>query len=401
MTSISPTQDIRRVGLCIDPLDVLFFRDGRPFDAASRAYGGLPLPRTIAGSLRTALLQRNGFDFSKLQQGSPGSSPLSAATTRETLIGLGAPGWILATRFRGPWLALRERSGSALIPLLPSPATLLWSKSCKEWCRLYPWTQGLPGWTDKEILPLWHRKLGDPKHPGGYLTLPGIFAFLRGEEPDKKTEWFDENDLFGYDDRTGIRVDAETLTAARGQIYGARFLSLRPRVKKEGCGNEFEVLLYAEVILPAEAPQSDHQLVDGPIPLGGEGKYAGVKTLDEPVGWACPDLPGQHDRSLWLLATPGIFGERAVEGRQSTPADRPDAIHPPAKLRAAASLHPQAVSGWDIAMNGPRPTRFAVPTGSVYHVEGDFRPPGGSLCASQELAAEGWGFALRGVWNHG
>ena len=228
MTSISPTQDIRRIGLCIDPLDVLFFRDGRPFDAASRAYGGLPLPRTIAGSLRTALLQRNGFDFSKLQQGSPGSSPLSAATTRETLIGLGAPGWILATRFRGPWLALRERSGSALIPLLPSPATLLWSKSCKEWCRLYPWTQGLPGWTDKEILPLWHRKLGDPKHPGGYLTLPGIFAFLRGEEPDKKTEWFDENDLFGYDDRTGIRVDAETLTAARGQIYGAASFHCAP-----------------------------------------------------------------------------------------------------------------------------------------------------------------------------
>ena len=68
-------------------------------------------------------------------------------------------------------------------------------------------------------------------------------------------------------------------------------------------------------------------------------------------------------------------------------------IRPPSFARAA-SLHPQAVSGWDIAMNRPRPTRFAVPAGSVYHVEGDFRPPGGSLCASQELAAEGWGFAL-------
>ena len=65
---MSPTTEpgVARVGLCIDPLDVLFFRDGRPFDAASRAYGGLPLPRTIAGALRTALLASEGFDFAAL-----------------------------------------------------------------------------------------------------------------------------------------------------------------------------------------------------------------------------------------------------------------------------------------------------------------------------------------------
>ena len=218
MTSISPTQDIRRIGLCIDPLDVLFFRDGRPFDAASRAYGCLPLPRTIADSSVRPYSSGMASIFRNCNKGAPAAA-LFQQPPHARRSSVWRSGWILATRFRGPWLALRERSGSALIPLLPSPATLLWSKSCKEWCRLYPWTQGLPGWTDKEILPLWHRKLGDPKHPGGYLTLPGIFAFLRGEEPDKKTEWFDENDLFGYDDRTGIRVDAETLTAARGQIY--------------------------------------------------------------------------------------------------------------------------------------------------------------------------------------
>ena len=43
----SQAQQTRRVGLCLNPLDVLFFRDGRPFEAASRAYGGLPLPRHV------------------------------------------------------------------------------------------------------------------------------------------------------------------------------------------------------------------------------------------------------------------------------------------------------------------------------------------------------------------
>ena len=59
----SQAQQTRRVGLCLNPLDVLFFRDGRPFEAASRAYGGLPLPRTFAGALRTALLQQAGFNL--------------------------------------------------------------------------------------------------------------------------------------------------------------------------------------------------------------------------------------------------------------------------------------------------------------------------------------------------
>ena len=52
-------------------------------------------------------------------------------------------------------------------------------------------------------------------------------------------------------------------------------------------------------------------------------------------------------------------------------------------------------------MNGPRPTRFAVPAGTVYCVEGAFTPASGSLCSDAELVQEGWGFALRGVWNDG
>jgi CRISPR-associated protein Cmr3 len=100
---------------------------------------------------------------------------------------------------------------------------------------------------------------------------------------------------------------------------------------------------------------------------------------------------------MWLLATPGIFG-----GRNGHPwADRPDAIRPPARLRAAASGNPLAVSGWDIAMNGPRPTRFAIPAGAVYYVDGAFGAVNESLCCDDELVHEGWGFALRGVWNNG
>ena len=42
------TQNADWLGLRLEPLDTLFFRDGRPFDAAARASGGLPQPQPLA-----------------------------------------------------------------------------------------------------------------------------------------------------------------------------------------------------------------------------------------------------------------------------------------------------------------------------------------------------------------
>jgi CRISPR-associated protein Cmr3 len=137
-----------------------------------------------------------------------------------------------------------------------------------------------------------------------------------------------------------------------------------------------------------------HELFTSPIPLGGEGRQASLRVIDATT-W--PRVATVDGRSIWLLATPGIFGGGGSHAR----ADRPDAIGPPARLCAAASGNPLAISGWDIAMNGPRPTRFAVPGGAVYYVEGAFDPVNESLCCDDELVQEGWGFALRGVWNNG
>ena len=393
------------LGLCLDPMDVLFFRDGRPFDAASRAYGGLPLPRTLSGALRTAMLASESFDFAKLRDRSQTGSDGGRPTTRELLKDHGAPDWILDARFRGPWLVLAfEEPGDtrcqAPLPLFPVPATLARLDCGKDkpgkWSRSRTRQGTPPGWTDPGLRPLWRSGDREAKHPGGYLTLGGIRRFLEDGEPDDD-QWYRDDELFGYDVRTGIGIDAETLTTASGQIYGVRMLALRHDVPIKGRdGLRARVVLYEEMILPESTPARDdltHRL-SRPIPLGGEGRHAALKVV-EAVKW--PDVAADGDRSLWLLATPGIFGGRDGHRR----ADRPDAIRTPARLAAASSGSPLAVSGWDIAMNGPRPTRFAVPAGAVYCVEGAFAPAGGSLCSDSELVQEGWGFALRGVWNDG
>ena len=58
----------QRLGLRIDPLDVLFFRDNRPFNVGMRGVGDLPLPQTLAGALRTHVWRQLGLNFDRLSE---------------------------------------------------------------------------------------------------------------------------------------------------------------------------------------------------------------------------------------------------------------------------------------------------------------------------------------------
>jgi CRISPR-associated protein (Cas_Cmr3) len=58
----------QRLGLRIDPLDVLFFRDNRPFNVGMRGVGDLPLPQTLAGALRTHVWRQLELNFEHLAE---------------------------------------------------------------------------------------------------------------------------------------------------------------------------------------------------------------------------------------------------------------------------------------------------------------------------------------------
>jgi CRISPR-associated protein Cmr3 len=210
-----------RMGLRLDPLDTLFFRDGRPFDAATRASGGLPLPQTLAGAVRTYLLARAGFDLTGFA-GERRANPTENA--RDVLLRLQAPRDIVEMRFRGPWLALAE--GATVEPLLPVPATLAVDGDSKGWYRSDPLAARLPGWND-EMLPLWRRSGPDAKRAEGFLTRAGVTAFLKGGEPGTD-DCLAPRDLFDFDQRTGIEIDSGTLTAKEGRIYGISLLAWIP-----------------------------------------------------------------------------------------------------------------------------------------------------------------------------
>jgi CRISPR-associated protein Cmr3 len=280
-------------------------------------------------------------------------------------------------------LALAD-SNNAVEPLLPVPASLAVGGEEKAWHRSDPFRGRLPGWRDNDDLPpLWRKHGPDAKRAEGFLTPAGINAFLAGGLPGKE-DWLAAGDLFDFDQRTGIEIDAGTLTASEGRIYGIRLLALRPRVERRGPHRDKKVCLYAEVL----GTGAGELAFPDPLPLGGEGRHVRVCGLDRLPLWKQPERVG--DRSLWLLASPAFLpGPRALP-----------VVPPPARLVAAASGTPIGVSGWDVARGGPRPTRFAVPAGSVYFVEGPFTPPQDSCCADPEDVAQGWGFVLRGTWNY-
>lgn len=359
------------VPIFLEALDVLFFRDGRPFGAAAHGTSGLPAPQTLIGALRTALLEAAGCNFERLRGHGDFAAAVAAACPAEYHA-------IARVAVRGPWLARRPGGAAAPVePLVPVPATLHTPKKPADGavCCLAPLRAGtqLPGWTPIEagLRPLWLKQAVTTKPAEGYLTLAGLDAFLNNE-PVPATAIVSRTNLYEFDHRTGIGVDPDRLSAQESLIYGASFLAL---AKDTG--------LYAEVNLP---DQRVRKLFEGvkTFAFGGEGRRVRLEVLGQPVGWPRPRRTG---KPCLLLTTPALLQQRW------RPAQLPGLV-------AAAVPGAVAVSGWDLARRGPKPTRFAAAAGSVYFLEGPVDGlPVESLSDHPDDRQAGWGCYLKGVWS--
>lgn len=333
------------VGLSLDPLDVLFFRDGRPFGAASRVTSGLPTPQVLAGAVRTALCERHGIPF------------------RDALTS-----WVGRLRFRGPWLS-RVSDSVPLDVLLPVPATIHTGKKgmgdAVHLLKVLP--EGLLPW--KPYRPLWLKGQDNTEPATGFIDSPGLTEFLNGQKPTKGS-LRKVDDLYGFDHRTGIVVSPDQFTTEEGEIYGISFLAL-----KKGIG------FYAEVVVPEGQDKSVFDGI-GLLAFGGEGKRVGVRVMPQPFEFPKSSAGGSHQKKMVLLTTPCLDHEGGIPKKLQ------------GKIAAAAVNSPVAISGWDMAKGGPKPTQFAAPAGSVYFLNTNDPPPN----LTDEL---GYGCTLTGVWNDG
>ncbi|HWP39772.1 MAG TPA: type III-B CRISPR module-associated protein Cmr3 [Tepidisphaeraceae bacterium] len=372
------------VGLCLEPLDVLFFRDGRPFMAGTEhMVSGLPLPQTLAGAIRTALLRAAGCDFRRFGDAQKNGAAFADAVQQSCEQ---AHHWIGEVIVRGPWLARRRNGTESVEVLVPVPATLHREKHDRDQLhRLLPLKEGqLPGWNPSDyqraLRPLWLRHLPATEPASGYLTRNGLEQFLRAEQVDARYIVTPEA-LFALDHRTGIGINSERLVAEESQIFGRGFLALNPGFREGKRDESLTVFLYAEVAMPTGGCL---ELFDGikTLPLGGEGRHVLVHRV-APFSWPVVK-PNDRQKPLVLLTTPCAFEAgwkpRAFSGL----------------LVSAAVPGSLAYSGWDLARGGPKPTRFAVPAGSVYFLNEDWS---GRLAENEEDHRQGWGCFLKGVWH--
>ncbi|HVC96168.1 MAG TPA: type III-B CRISPR module-associated Cmr3 family protein [Pirellulales bacterium] len=445
----------RTIGVVLDPLDVLFFRDGRAFDAASTVGGGLPMPQTLSGAVTSALLRQYGADFDTLAE----QAKQHCDWPNAVRAACPAAAWIADVQVRGPWLARRVaefariqasdpemrartlaspatshvnpvtvaefariQAGTDVEPLVPAPASLHAPKKGRagELRVLKPLaSDALPGWEATRSdgsppRPLWScgREPSEPAR--GYLTQTGLRAFLAGNAV-AGAELLGPEKLYQFDHRTGIEIDSDRLTAAESQIYGARFLSLARGVRFDDSDAtvKYDIVFYAELRLPVEAPSAADPL-DGidSLAFGGEGRRVALQTM-KPFDWPSALPLSAKPKSFLLLTTPGMFAGRwkpAVLGE---------------RIVAAAVPGDVPVSGWDMALGGPKPTRFAAAAGSVYFLDGEFdhvaefariqasggAPTSGTIAGSAAPesalslsddprdARQGWGCYLKGVWT--
>lgn len=344
--------------ITIHPLDLLFFRGGRPFGAGLPGVSSLPTPQALLGLIRTLLLERNNADLSKMR---------GIADTQQAFAAAGCP-WLASVSVRGPFL-LHEQRGM----VFPAPASLAFVQAADapEPRLLQPLKSSVPGWVPPlpNARPLVLQGARVKERPQ-WITSEGLKQVLEGTPPEG-AHLLKSRDLFELDERTGIGIDPATLATQEGIIYTARKLALRP-----------PVCFYAEIHgLPSG--QERHFAKESLTPWGGERHHVVIRPA-RPVEW--PSAPAKEERTLVYFATPCFD----VDGGLPAAFDSNS-------VRAAVTVGPAAISGWDLAKGGPKPARFGVDAGSVVFLENAPVPQSFSNPAD---AQAGYGFFLKGTWTY-
>jgi len=370
----------------IQALTPQFWRDGRPFSAADGAETAaqslpVPLPSTVAGFIRTQI----------------GAAQKANWNDYETLKNLrGLP-------IYGPLLARGEEL------MLPAPRDALIYRVGEEdkILRLQPFRfDQFKGGCDLPdgLMPL--RVSEDVKPQSGYAfwRQGDMERWLLGETvlPEPMSGLLSEK-------RIHVAMDPAKGKAQEGQLFSVDYRVLEK--VEEGAHIPFTLRARAAI------PEGHKPQLLGF--LGGESRPVAVRVREElsRYWWDCHTSvqsafaqlkPGSLIRMV--LATPALFADGWKPGWLKKAGE----LHLPrglsrVKLRlvAAAIGRREAVSGWSLGTNRPKPVRWMVPAGSVYFFEVEEGDPSAVLESwlrpvsdNEQDRKDGFGLALWGVGSY-
>ena len=415
----------------IEPLDVLLFRESKPFSAGEnfRAAGQFPptsLP--LVGALRSRIMAHLGLDVLAY------AAAARKGEHTDLFEQIGSPDRLYPLAATGPFLAYSEQNICWPWPLDLLAESEDHSGSMNNVTFLRPRRQAL--WPIESSLP--YQGLKNPgAASGGTAMEAGTSYFLEGSS--LKT-YLTEGDMDGpfiahiskkavaaTETRLGIALN-DWRTAQRGKIYSAGFT----RMKQDAS-------IWLKLTDQREKGK-ERQLLpeEGFLALGGEARAASftcfkeqdeANELPESLGEAyhldlkdelADKLTGKKCFKLCLL-TPAIF----KQGWLPDKIDPRELVWEPAsgvrvKLIAAAVGKPEDIGGWNLVHNQPRPLYRAAQAGSVYFFEAEeelneetaktllqnihfqslMQPAANGNSFPGFCREAGFGLAAVGVWNY-
>jgi len=342
--------------LFVEAVDVLLFRDGKPFSAGEdhRAKSLFPpTPFTMQGMLRSKTLFESGVSPADYASDSP--SP-SAQELRELI---GSPrGGYGELRLRGPFVAERKEDGS-LMRYFPLPADVLEvAKDEEDEGKTYVILNPLPDPPFRSnsptgLIPLWTDIGETVKETRGWMAESEFRKYLTDSTGVRVVE---ESELLRREHRFGIALDPTTWRPQRGLLYQMEFLRL-----KDGVG----FLLEVEGVPPFKTET-------GFVQLGGEARAARYRVLSSPL----PPLPLPKPlpaRFKVVLLTPAWFsgGWQPEDGNWAKFFSGPAPRLVAAAIRRAQPIGGAFVDDRHRRGNFQKTMRRFVPAGSVYFFESD------------------------------
>lgn len=390
----------------IEPVDVLLFRDGRPFSAGEghRARSLFPpTPNTMQGVVRSKILAERCGRYQQYRDGCLDCTEQENCTIPEEIgrpsqTGVGNYGNLT---LKGALIAASYDSDVTSYFRVPADVVQVKNKQNRnahpQLLSLQPLSAPLPGQNDfdNKLKPLWTGETQPIESVAGYWTQQQLQDYLLAQQP---STFIPTEQLFVKESRFGIEVNNHKQIIEEGKLYQTEFIRCQENVG-----------LYLEV----EGIQSLTQVASdqGLVAIGGENKVASYRILENLVSENFLEKLSSrmtHSSGFKLyLATPTKFRGGWLPNWIDPSTLQGTYKGVEVKLIAAAIGRYQTIRGWDIAHNRPKPVSRAVEAGSVYYFTTSASAENiieafhwKNLADDPQDAQIGFGLTLVGCWDY-
>jgi hypothetical protein len=418
--------------LLLQPIDVLFFRDGRPMNGSLAGHtAAWPLPDVTNHALHAAL-HRAGLDGIHAHRRGRNGQYSDHPEHRDRKFGALLTAGAFPVDGEDRWFFPRPKDAQAngLVEVTLHPAGLSAQADHDQ-----PW----PGSNLPQPLKYAVANTRPPEKGAGgepWISAAAFAAYLRDEsfqpEPDGKARhYLRDADIADTEQQIGIGIDPQTGSVAESQFYSAHYLRLREGFRlgvfaeapdkdfKEHERDLVKALLNGhptQIVVGGQQRICTAQLSEStgklPLPLGlgssadfyklSNGRYAVKWVLLSPAIW--PEIPARTSKRgtearfhpggwlpNWICPETGAVLLRIVDEKERQRRrnenyagkgyrTEENAAEIPARLVATIVPKPLVVTGWALpnpadpergSDGGAKSTHLAVPAGAVYYFEAD------------------------------